>query len=56
MNFEYDPVKSAANKVKHGISFDEAQALWTDPLRIEIPARKTDEPRFLIIGMIVGKH
>ncbi|KGF73191.1 toxin [Neosynechococcus sphagnicola sy1] len=56
MAFEYEPAKSAGNKTKHGISFDEAQALWDDPLRLEIPARTTDEPRFLIIGMIADKH
>jgi uncharacterized protein len=56
MDFEYDPIKSAANEVKHGISFDEAQALWDDPLRLEIPAREIDEPRFMIIGMIGDKY
>ena len=56
MNFEFDPEKSAANKQKHGIDFNEAQALWDDPDVIEIPAKTTDEPRFLIIGTIDGKH
>jgi uncharacterized protein len=50
--FEYDPLKSAANKVKHGIDFVEAQALWLDPDRIELPARPTTEPRFLLVGQI----
>ncbi len=27
--FEYDPVKSAANQDKHGIDFAEAQLLWS---------------------------
>jgi len=36
MSFEYDQDKSAANKAKHGIDFDEAQALWDDPERLEI--------------------
>ncbi len=56
MEFEFDPRKSAANKRKHGIDFVEAQALWDDPDLIEIPARTEDEPRFFVIGMIVGKH
>ncbi|MFI4918055.1 MAG: BrnT family toxin [Legionellales bacterium] len=51
MNFEYDIEKSCANKRKHGIDFDEAQDLWKDPQRLEIPARDTDEPRNLIIGI-----
>jgi len=52
VRFEFDPRKSAANKVKHGIDFVEAQRLWLDPDRVELPARPTDEPRFLIIGHI----
>jgi len=56
MDFEFDPQKSAANKEKHGIDFIEAQALWNDPDLIEIPARCVDEPRFLIIGKMDGKH
>jgi uncharacterized DUF497 family protein len=53
--FEYDPTKSATNKDKHGIDFEEAQALWSDPMRVEVPARTTDEPRFMVIGR-VGRH
>ena len=56
MEFEFDPRKSAANERKHGIDFVEAQALWDDEDLIEIPARTTDEPRFLVIGTIGGKH
>lgn len=52
MGFEFDPAKSAANKVKHGIDFVEAQALWDDPDRLEIPARSVDEPRTQVIGML----
>ena len=28
MQFEFDPTKSAANRVRHGIDFVEAQGLW----------------------------
>ena len=56
MIFKYDPDKSSANKEKHGIDFDEAQALWNDPERLEIPARETDELRYLVIGVIGDKH
>ena len=56
MTFEYDPVKSAANKAKHGIDFEEAQALWDDPWLIEAPARTEDEPRLLAVGLIRGRH
>ena len=56
MDFEFDPGKGAANKEKHGIDFTEAQHLWDDPDLIEIPARTTDESRFLVIGKLGGKH
>jgi uncharacterized protein len=56
MGFEYDPNKSAENKRKHGIDFDEAQELWADSGLVEIPARTTDEPRWLLVGRIDQKH
>ena len=56
MEFEYDRQKSKINKKKHGIDFMEAQALWNDPDRIQIPAKTIDEKRFLIIGKIAGKY
>ena len=52
MRVEFDSAKSAANKIKHGIDFVEAQALWADPDRIEVPARPMNEPRVTIIGRI----
>lgn len=56
MPFEYDLSKSKSNYEKHGIDFDEAQILWTDEERLEIPAKTLDEPRYLVIGKINDKH
>ena len=56
MDFEYDVRKSAANREKHGIGFDYAQELWDDPELLEIPAKTEDEPRWLVIGKLAGKH
>ena len=56
MAFEYDQDKSAANKDKHGIDFEEAQELWHDADLLEISARTTDEPRWIVIGKLGGKH
>jgi uncharacterized DUF497 family protein len=56
MEFAYDPAKSAANLRKHGIDFRAAQVLWLDPALLEIPARTTDEERFLVIARLRGKH
>ena len=55
MPVEFDAEQSAANKAKHGIDFVEAQEIWTDPDRLEIPARSLDEPRFQVIGRIGEK-
>ena len=56
MEFEFDSKKSELNKAKHGIDFIEAQALWSDPELIEIPAKTSDEPRFMVVGRIGQKH
>ena len=56
MLFEFDPTKSKSNLAKHGIDFVAAQALWDDLDLLEIPAKKVDEPRFLVIGKIDEKH
>jgi len=54
--FEFDEAKSQANVLKHGIDFIDGQALWNDPDLLEIPAKLSDEPRFLVIGRISQKH
>jgi uncharacterized DUF497 family protein len=53
---EFDEAKSRRNKDKHGIDFVEAQALWLDEKFVEIAARTVDEERFVVVGMISGKH
>lgn len=54
--FEFDEAKSQANLQKHGIDFDDARALWSDPRLLEIPAKTDDEPRYLVIGLIREKY
>lgn len=56
MEFEFDPDKSRTNRGKHGIDFVHAQDLWRDPFRVEVPAHTVDEVRWLVIGLIDGKH
>jgi uncharacterized DUF497 family protein len=56
MEFEFDPAKSASILEKPGIDFDAVQAIWQDVMRVEIRARTTDEPRWLVVGQIDGKH
>jgi uncharacterized DUF497 family protein len=56
VEFEFDAEKSAANTIKHGIGFVQAQALWDDPNRVEVPARTLGDPRWLVVGRIPGLH
>ena len=50
------PGQEPGERAKHGINFTEAQDLWQDPMRVEVPARTVDEPRWLVIGQLAGKH
>ena len=54
--FEYDQNKSQTNLNKHGIDFEDAQALW-EKRTVMIPAKNIDgEKRYLVLGLIDGKH
>jgi uncharacterized DUF497 family protein len=50
MEFEYDRGKSARNKEKHGIDFEEAKGRWEDEGRLLIPARSDTESRFAMLA------
>ena len=50
LKIEFDPRKSASNEAKHGIDFLDAQQIWADADRLEIPARSLDEARHQVIG------
>ncbi len=54
--FEFDDEKSQANRHKHRIDFHDAQALWEDQDLLEVRAKSSDEPRYLVIGLIGMKH
>lgn len=56
MKFEYNETKSQANKLKHGIDFVQAQALWLDEHLLVVPALTEQEPRYIALGKIEGKH
>lgn len=53
MKFTWDAQKSAANKRKHGVAFEEAQTVFDDcdALRIFDPDHSEDEDRFLLPGL-----
>ena len=56
MEVEFDPGNSATNRAKHGIDFMQAQDLWGDPDRVEVPARTLGEPRWLLVARIGEVH
>jgi len=56
MRFEWDPAKSAANRIKHGIDFAEAKGLWLDENRIEIHLPHPVESRRIVIAKLNNKY
>lgn len=54
--FEFDDRKSRLNKLKHGIDFVEAQALWLDEELDEFRVDRAGEPRYTVIGRIDSRH
>ncbi len=52
MNFARDNYKAAANFRKHGVSFDEAESVFDDPLAVTAEDRphSEQEPREVIVG------
>ena len=56
LRFEWDPRKAAANRRKHGISFEEASTAFSDELGLIIPDpdHSDDEDRFILLGLSVA--
>jgi len=54
VKFEFDPKKSDRTKadLNRGVDFEEVQALWRDPERVEVPLPFEREPRIAVIGRI----
>ena len=50
MRFEFDPRKSASNRLKHGIDFVEAQSLWA-VRAVMLKSDRGSETRYARIGM-----
>lgn len=52
MNFEWDPLKAAANVRKHGVMFDEAATVFLDQLAVSgsDPDHSVGESRYITFG------
>ena len=53
LRFEWDATKSASNRRKHGVSFEEARTVFydDDALLLDDPDHSEDEARFVLLGM-----
>ena len=53
LRFEWDARKALTNQVKHGVSFEEAMSVFTDPLAriFDDPDHSVAESREIIIGL-----
>jgi uncharacterized protein len=49
--FEWDELKSLANKTKHGISFADTFAVFEDPNAVTVEDYHHDEQRYATMGM-----
>ena len=58
LNFEWDEQKATINKNKHGVSFEEANTVFGDPLSLTIddPLHSKSEQRFIIIGRSIRQR
>ena len=56
MEFEYDSTKSASNREKHRIDFEDAKKLWNDPRLVQVEALTSDEKRYIVIGKIEDNY
>ncbi|MCA9993382.1 MAG: BrnT family toxin [Anaerolineales bacterium] len=55
---EWDPTKARINRRKHGVTFEEAATVFTDPLSSTIPdpLHSEDEERLIIIGQSIQQR
>ena len=52
MDVDWDLAKAAANRLKHGVSFEEAASVFMDPLVViyDDPDHSLEEAQFLAVG------
>ena len=53
MSFDWDDIKAAANKNKHGVSFAEAATVFNDPNALEMfdEDHSDSEERWVLVGL-----
>ena len=58
LNFEWDARKSVSNLAKHRVSFEEATAVFADPLGriMPDPRHSVDEERYVLLGVSLRRR
>ena len=53
LRFEWDAKKEKQNRRKHGVSFGEAESIFTDEyaLLLDDPEHSAEEDRFVLLGL-----
>lgn len=53
LKFDWDPRKARVNRVKHGVTFEEALTVFVDEAALWVPDpdHSADEERFVLLGM-----
>lgn len=56
LKFEWDPTKAEANIRKHGVSFAEAETVFSDERALfdDDPDESPGESRFVLVGLSAG--
>jgi len=57
--FEWDSVKARANQTKHGVTFEQAATVFSDPMALTIFDEEdstSDEDRWVTLGQANGQH
>ncbi len=57
--FEWPPVKARTNATKHGVTFEQATAVFTVPMALTIfdeGNSSNDEDRWITLGQVNGQH
>jgi uncharacterized protein len=52
LRWTWDPAKAAANRAKHGLTFDTAVRVFDDPLHTSKPDPRPDGNRWHTIGLV----
>jgi uncharacterized DUF497 family protein len=53
LRFEWSPAKATANAAKHGVTFEEAQSVFSDENAklIDDPDHSEEDDRFILLGL-----